>query len=134
MAKKPDFCVGDQLRRSLDACAPLDGLHGHIRKTLQRINHSAAVDKPKLFLKPADLVDGIVRLSLETHKKDNRDVISKGLLLDKTLKVSCIRCSGMSSVPVNEAQNAGGRLPRWRLWEKGWENHCICWGLWAHAS
>ncbi|KAF7440725.1 hypothetical protein PC9H_001073 [Pleurotus ostreatus] len=125
---------GDQLRRSLDACAPLDGLHGHIRKTLQRINHSAAVDKPKLFLKPADLVDGIVRLSLESHKKDNRDVISKGLLLDKTIKVSCIRCSGTSSVPVNEAQNSGGRLPRWRLWEKGWENHCICWGLWAHTS
>ncbi|KAG5220871.1 hypothetical protein IMY05_C4501000500 [Salix suchowensis] len=44
-------------------------LHKHIRKTLQRINHSAAVDKPKLFLKPADLVDGIVRLSLETIRK-----------------------------------------------------------------
>lgn len=86
------------------------------------------VDKARLFIKPDDLVDGLLGLSLASAKKLDRDVVSKGFLASGH-SVTCVRCNGRSEPTFNATLQMQMANP-WLLWEKSWQDRCVCGGLW----
>jgi len=101
---------------------------GLLQDTIGKIMQAQVVDKARLFIKPDDLVDGLLGLSLASTKKLDRDVVSKGFLASEQ-SVTCVRCSGRSEPPFNvttQMQVANS----WLLWEKLWQDRCVCGGLW----
>ncbi|KAL0946602.1 hypothetical protein HGRIS_012801 [Hohenbuehelia grisea] len=72
---------GEELRRSIAACTPTPALSGFLRATILKVMESNALHKARLFLKPADLVDDLARLSFGGPKKNkDRSILTKGVL------------------------------------------------------
>lgn len=93
------------------------------------------VDKARLFLRPEDLVDSMLGLTLEAMahaKSPARDVITKGFLSGLREPMTCLRCNGKTEIPT---QSGSGRvsLP-WITWERSWATHCVCGGLWIRKA
>ncbi|KIJ69307.1 hypothetical protein HYDPIDRAFT_185128 [Hydnomerulius pinastri MD-312] len=123
---------GDELKLSLAKCHPVPAQHAPLRKIIQTLYSSTSIDKPRLFIKPADLVDGFTSLSMSDHpqKDQDRDVVTKGLLLRRGPGLVCLRCGHRSEVG-GEVSVAGHISLRWRSWEKMWMSRCVCGGAWA---
>ncbi|KAI0054153.1 hypothetical protein FA95DRAFT_1480491 [Auriscalpium vulgare] len=120
----------DDMRRSLASCHPMPSLSASLRKVVTKISESKAIDKPRLFIKPSDLVTGIASMQLldGSRMTESRDIISKGQFLNQSQKRVCLRCGG-------KTQQSDGRVKplslRWMGWESQWQSRCICGGLWA---
>ncbi|KAL6305250.1 hypothetical protein BKA93DRAFT_845915 [Sparassis latifolia] len=123
----------DALRRSLADCRPASSLIPHLRKIVRRILDSNVIDRPRLFLKPTDLVDGVARASVSErqYKGKDRDVVTKGVLPHNRVGAVCLRCGGKSEVPSAEPF-VDASVP-WRVWEQGW-TVCICGGSWLRTT
>jgi len=105
-----------------------------LRKVIGKLTNTSIINKPRLFVKSSDLVDGISRMSLAEHpgKGKDRDIVSKALLAHRGITSVCVRCGGQSE-GGSDISVAGHISLRWRTWEKLWTVRCICGGLWwAH--
>ncbi|KAF5373666.1 hypothetical protein D9758_000628 [Tetrapyrgos nigripes] len=111
-------------RRSLTMCQPTTVMQARLRGFVQSISESHALHKARLFIKPHELVDGASQ-SL-TKKEKTKDVVLKGLLLNRTPGLKCLRCGGRSEL--------GKETARLRIWDKMWNKNCICAGEWVVAS
>jgi hypothetical protein len=121
----------DESRKALASCMPTAGMDSSLRKVIQKLINSSVIDKPRLFIKPSDLVDVIAQLSL--GKATQKDVITKGLMVNRGAGLVCLRCDGRSEVG-GEFAVAGHVSLRWRAWEKTWTSRCICGGYWTTRS
>ena len=136
--------VVQELRRSLASCAPVPALKPHIRKAIDKILGSKAIDRARLFIKPSDLIDGVTRLSvsepgLRAGKGKDIDVVNKGLLLPRLPGNVCLRCGGRSEVGMEGAAAVGMGVSaegsvRWQTWQKIWKWRCVCGGQWAQVT
>ena len=128
--------TAQDLRRSLASCAPAPALRPHLRRSIDRIVASKAIDRARLFVKPADLSDGLARLALADRQGVLRpdpklDVVRKGLLWRQPNSGLCTRCGGRSDVIAERKAGYEAQLSRWQVYEKGWQQRCVCGGLWA---
>ncbi|KAJ6496752.1 hypothetical protein C8R47DRAFT_1042539 [Mycena vitilis] len=122
----------EETRRSLALCEPTSEMGRHLRIAIQKLASGSLVNKPRLFIKPFELMDGVPQI-FDTRKKDKtKDVITKGALSGRIQGVVCVRCGGKSEVGggMNATPHVSGN---WRAWEKLWIRHCICGGAWVLA-
>jgi len=123
----------DSCRRALVSCQPTPAMHPHLSKVIREITRSSVLNKPILFIKPHDLVDGVARVSAAPKKDKERDVVTKGILAGVHSSVACLRCGGETGIADDFV--AGGKLsPQWRAWEKIWTIQCICGGSWSSSK
>ncbi|KAG2158212.1 uncharacterized protein EDB93DRAFT_1238009 [Suillus bovinus] len=97
---------------------------------------SAIPDRPRLFIKSSDLVDGFANLSASDRPVGDdpgMDVVTKGRLLTQKAGLLCLRCGGRSQVG-GEVMVAGRSSPRWKTWERMWAARCICGGSWVSGN
>ncbi|KAI1794605.1 hypothetical protein LXA43DRAFT_1114337, partial [Ganoderma leucocontextum] len=129
------------LRRSLASCCPVPALKPQIRKAVDKVLRSKAIDRARLFIKPIELSDGVARLALSepsvgtqagSQKDKNTDVVKKGALARNVNRQAsvCVRCGGRSDVPAERKMGMESALGRWQTWEKSWQLRCVCGGLW----
>ncbi|KAI8989685.1 hypothetical protein BD414DRAFT_484925 [Trametes punicea] len=126
-----------ELRRSLALCSPAPPLKSHVRKAIDKILGSKAIDRARLFIKPSDLIDGVARVSVtepapRTNKGKDVDVVNKGLLVPRQPGNVCLRCGGRSEFAIESAAGAQNSL-RWQTWQRTWRLKCVCGGQWAHV-
>ncbi|KAI6160019.1 hypothetical protein EDD17DRAFT_1485464 [Pisolithus thermaeus] len=123
---------GEQTRPSLARCHPVPAQHYKLQTIIQTLSSSAAINKPRLFIKPSDLVDGFTNLSMSTPswKEQGRDVVTKGQLLRRGTGVTCLRC-GQESEVGGELGVPAHVLSMWRSWESTWMTRCVCGGSWV---
>lgn len=122
----------DDALRSLALCQPTTALRGTLRRAIEKLTDGTIINKPRLFVKSSDLVDGTSRMSfVERPTKGKKDIVSKALLAQCGVTPLCMRCGGQSEVG-GDIVVAGNISLRWRAWEKVWTLRCICGGLWAH--
>ncbi|KAF8505026.1 hypothetical protein BU17DRAFT_71546 [Hysterangium stoloniferum] len=124
------------LRRCFCFMFPLPPMHKLITKACSLVTSPHVISKARLFIKPADLVDGISRLNLSATKAgQERDVVSKGILGIPNNMRTCVRCGG-------KTETMQSRLPPgretidyscWAMWKHEWDR-CICGGLWIKGS
>jgi hypothetical protein len=114
-------------------CQPTSAMGASLRKAIGRLTDASIINKPLLFIKSSDLVDGISRMSLIEHpnKEKGRDIVSKALLSQRGITSICMRCGGQSEVG-GDVNVAGHISLRWSAWERVWTIRCVCGGLWAH--
>lgn len=126
--------VVDELRKALVGCSITPPLRPFIRQAINKIIASTVINRPRLFIKASDLVDGISKLSItERLRAKESDVVSKGLLLHRGSDIICVRCGGKSE---KVEKVAGLRAPdstsvRWKAWEMMWAARCVCGGAWV---
>lgn len=124
----PNSRLVDDARRIMATCQPSDALKPVLRQAIRKIANSPAVDKPRLFIKPADLVSGVAAFPGKEERE--RDVVTKAFLLKKTNVNVCLRCGGKSEIGL-EAQS---RSVKWMAWEGYAHMVCICFGPWATVA
>lgn len=104
-----------------------------VRDVTEKILKAGILDRPKLFIKPSELVDGVSRISFADRLKEREsDVVSKGLLLNRGAHIVCVRCGGKSEIG-GEGKIAGHISFKWRAWELTWASRCICGGAWMRV-
>ena len=115
-------------------CLPAPSSRQFIREAAERILEAGVVNKPKLFIKPSELADGITRLSISDRERErDLDVVSKELvLLGRPGVIICVRCGG-KSVESGDIGIVGHNSTLWHTWEKIWASHCVCGGAWMYA-
>ena len=96
-------------------------------------------DRARLFVKPADLSDGLARMVLAGGgapgpKDANTDVVRRGAQWHRPDSGVCVRCGGRSDVVAERKSGFEPALNRWQAWEKGWQMRCVCGGLWASGA
>ncbi|KAF5381080.1 hypothetical protein D9615_004015 [Tricholomella constricta] len=64
----------DSCRRALISCRPTPAMHLHLSKVIQKVTQPSVLNKPILFIKPQDLVDGVARLCSAPKKDRDKDV------------------------------------------------------------
>jgi len=123
----------DEARRSLALCHPTTAMDALLRKVISKLTTSNVLDKPRLFLKASDLADETSGLSVNEHpdKGNDKDVISKGVLINRGPSFVCLGCGDRSEVG---GITAGYISLGWRAWEKMWTSRCICGGSWASGT
>lgn len=123
------------LQMCLVTCSPAPSFRPYLYRAIDKILTSGVIHRPRLFLKPADLTDGVSRLSLtdQHNREKDRDVVSKGLLLNHMLEVICVRCGGKSEVGRKEGYIKDISV-QWCAWEKTWAWLCVCGGSWVRTS
>ncbi|TBU35719.1 hypothetical protein BD311DRAFT_783359 [Dichomitus squalens] len=128
------------LRRSLASCCPVPALKLQIRKIVNKIIPSKAIDRARLFIKPTELTDGVARLALSepsagaqsaSLREKNTDVVKKSTLVRNKAASVCVRCGGRSDVAMGRKMGMESALSRWQAWEKNWQLRCVCGGLWS---
>ncbi|THH26462.1 hypothetical protein EUX98_g7717 [Antrodiella citrinella] len=123
----------DHLRRCLTLCAPIPAVLPYLKQSVEKIVNSKVIDRPKLFIKASDLVDGVSQMSLTDHyKTKDTDVVTKGLLLGRGTEMCCVRCGGKSD--LGDGKVAGHISRRWRQWEMMWATRCVCGGGWTRST
>ncbi|KAL4067943.1 hypothetical protein V8B97DRAFT_2021711 [Scleroderma yunnanense] len=123
---------GEDARFSLAKCHPVSAQREHLKGFVQTLFTSAAINKPRLFIKPSDLLDGFISLSISEQplKEQGRDVVTKRLL-KRGGWLTCLRCGHHSEV----GGDVGGDISlAWRSWERMWMTECICGGTWASEN
>lgn len=106
-----------------------------LKKAVQKLSNASHIDKPRLFIKSADLVDGLSRMSIadRPRKAKDEDVVSKSLLTRRGAISECIRCGGRTTLGGNSNPVDLNHVPlRWGVWERIWTIQCICGGSWSH--
>lgn len=121
--------------RSLASCKPHFSMNGVVHQAVQKLLGANVADKPRLFIKPSSLVDGLTKLCMEDQdrKEKARDVLTKGVLVNAGASLRCVRCGGLSEV-ARQFRGSGNSSERWRAWERRWTLNCICGGLWSNAN
>ncbi|KAG1832036.1 hypothetical protein EV424DRAFT_1369379 [Suillus variegatus] len=115
---------------------PVPAQHEQLKKTIRSLTTSSAIDRPRLFIKSSDLVDGFANLSVSDHPVGDdpgMDVVTKGRLLTQKPGLLCLRCGGRSQIG-GEVMVAGHSSPRWKIWERMWAARCICGGSWVNGN
>lgn len=128
--------LGEDVRQSLAKCYPVPAQHEQLRRLIQTLYSSSGINKPRLFIKPSDLVDAFESLAMTEPppKEQGRDVVTKVPLLKQGGSVLCLRC-GHHSEMVAAGTGAGGHmLSKWKLWEKLWATRCVCGGVWMREN
>ncbi|KAI0082625.1 hypothetical protein K474DRAFT_1654738 [Panus rudis PR-1116 ss-1] len=123
----------DNLRRSLANLTPAPALSSHISAIINKILSSKIINRPKLFIKSSDLVDGVVQLSIsEPPNQQDRDSVTKSRLLRLgNPLLTCVRCGGRSEVGLSPVRIAA---ERWSAWENAYMYRCVCAGGWTMQS
>ncbi|KAJ7109456.1 hypothetical protein C8R44DRAFT_986432 [Mycena epipterygia] len=121
----------EETRRSLAMCEPTSLMRAHIRNAIDKVAFAPVVDKPRLFIKPSELMDGVPQV-FDGRKDRVKDVISKGPLSGRAQGVICLRCGGISEVGGSIGVT-GHSSSSWRAWERMWAKRCICAGAWILA-
>lgn len=127
-------CIpGEDARLSLAKCHPIAVQHDYLKGLVQTLFTSSAINKPRLFIKPADLVDGFVSLSISEppQKEQGRDIVTKGLLMKCGVWLTCLRCGHHSDVSGEVGVDVS---LAWRSWERTWMSECVCGGVWASGN
>ncbi|KII88403.1 hypothetical protein PLICRDRAFT_41563 [Plicaturopsis crispa FD-325 SS-3] len=119
-----------EARRSLVMCQPTPAMGAHLRAALEKVTVSPVINKPRLFVKPSDLVDGVAAMTLDSPKGGDRDVVTHALLTNRGPALVCVRCAGKSQIG-SDVSIAGHISLRWRTWERIWTTRCVCGGLWT---
>ena len=103
--------------RSLSACKLVPEVYRSVTPIVSKVVNSPAIDKTRLFVKPADLVDGFSDLRLSDNRDKKVDVVSKDTLSGlAALSLSlCVRCGGRSRGALSGAPI------------------CVCGGQWIAA-
>ncbi|KAG1754658.1 hypothetical protein EDB19DRAFT_1667565 [Suillus lakei] len=115
---------------------PVPAQHELLKKTIGSLTTSSAIDRPRLFIKSSDLVDGFANLSASDRPAGDdtgMDVVTKGRLLTQNSGLLCLRCGGRSQVG-GEVMIAGHSSRRWKTWERMWAARCICGGSWMGGN
>lgn len=129
--------TADDARKSLASLRPSRESSTLLRKVISKIAGAQVIDKPRLFIKSSDLVDGVLGLSItdsSATKSTERDVVTKGILPKQKPPIVCLRCSGKSELGISISPANGHGSIRWAAWEKTWIGRCICGGLWSNSS
>ena len=119
-------CPGQDLRRSLASCSPVPALRPQIRKVVDKVLPSKAIDRARLFIKPTELSDGVARLALSelasaqggSLKEKNIDVVKKSTLVRNKAASVCVRCGGHVRATVTcitTAHTSRTSLAMWHL-------------------
>ncbi|RDB21136.1 hypothetical protein Hypma_011673 [Hypsizygus marmoreus] len=124
---------GDTCREALAACQPTPAMQPYLSNAVNKVAYSKVLNKPTLFIKPYDLVDGVGRSSIAPRKDKDKDVVSKGVLNGQVPSLTCLSCGGKSEVGV-DVSLPGITSLRWRGWEKMWSLRCICGGSWTSIA
>ncbi|KAF8136567.1 hypothetical protein EV363DRAFT_1395672 [Boletus edulis] len=126
---------GDEARLSLAKCHLVPAQYPFLRKIVQALYTSTAIDKPRLYIKAADLVDAFTNLSTfeQSKKEQDRDVVTKGTLIRHGPSLLCLRCGCRSGIGGG-VSIAGHFSLRWRTWEKMWASRCVCGGAWINGN
>lgn len=123
----------DDCRLSLASCRPVTSMYPLLSKILRRIDGLKGLNKPMLFIKPMDLVDGVQQLSLAFEKKEiEMDAILKKPLAKQTPESVCVRCGGTSLLGVDLSDSKISI--KWRMWEKTQMPRCVCYGFNVKAN
>ena len=133
--------VVPELRKSMASCRPTAAMRGRLISFSQRLEAAGAIDKPRLFIKGSDLVDGISKVSLgpamtvpSAGAGKDRDVVTRSALIPgRDLRV-CFRCEGRSVRGPQPPVIAGQLSLRWIAWQKLWYARCICGGIWGSTA
>jgi hypothetical protein len=122
------------------SCRPTAATRSRLISFGQRLEAAGAIDKPRLFIKASELVDGISKISLGPATTapsagfgKDRDVVSRSVLLPGRELRICFRCEGRSmrgQPPIV----AGHVSIRWIAWQKLWFARCICGGVWGSTT
>ncbi|KAJ7449889.1 hypothetical protein FB451DRAFT_1052547, partial [Mycena latifolia] len=121
----------EETRRSLALCEPTSLMRPHISNAIAKVASASVIDKPRLFIKPFELMDGVPQV-FDGRKDRAKDVISKGAPSGRGQGVICLRCGGHSEIGGNITM-AGHTSKAWQAWERMWSKHCICGGAWVLA-
>lgn len=132
-------------RAALAACRPIASMHTHLSNVITKLTDSNVIDKPTLFLKPSELLDGVANISLTTplpppinnngpllmpgsdDNMVNRDVVTKGNF-GKMPSFFCLRCGGRADF----AYLSDDKLSiKWKTWARSWGSRCVCHGPWG---
>lgn len=116
-------------------------MRGRLISFSQRLEAAGVIDKPRLFVKASDLVDGISKVSLgpamtvpSAGTGKDRDVVTRSALIPgKDLRI-CFRCEGRSMRGQQPPAVAGQVSLRWFAWQKLWNARCVCGGIWGSAT
>ncbi|CAL1704650.1 unnamed protein product [Somion occarium] len=121
-----------ELRQCLASFSPIPSLRPQIQQIVEKICSSKTVNRQKLFIKAADLVDAIYQWpAAEYAKEKDRDIVTKGVLLHRGTILRCVRCGGRYEVSDGKV---GDHISlRWRAWERTWAYQCICGGSWTFS-
>lgn len=125
------FYVAEDCRIALAACQPTQSLQPQLSAIVKKITETPKVlNKTTLFIKPEDLVDGVVNLSIGTRKRHrDEDTVTKGAVMTQNPHLTCTRCGGPSNViPGSQPSEVASHL--WKIWEKMWTLRCVCGGSW----
>lgn len=120
----------EETRRSLALCEPTSAMSSYIKNAIEKVTNATIVNKPRLFIKPSELMDGVPHI-FDARKDKAKDIISKGTLGGRAQGVVCLRCGSKSE--VGGGMNVVHASDSWRAWEKLWVKHCICAGTWVLA-
>jgi hypothetical protein len=117
------------------ACRLTPAFQPLLREVTDKILKSGVIDRPKLFIKSSELIDGVTQLSIADKMKQREpDVVSKALLLQRGgISVVCVRCGGRSEIGGN-GMVVGHVSLRWRAWEQSWAWRCVCGGAWVKTG
>jgi len=120
----------DVVRECLAALRPLASSGPLLKQNVLHIIDANIIDKPRLFFKADDLIDGMLGLSVGARNKNHeRDVVTKGYLPGRKPPMLCLRCEGKTEIGFPAMP-----IPlsvRWHSWERFYAQHCVCGGLWA---
>ncbi|PBK78348.1 hypothetical protein ARMSODRAFT_947241 [Armillaria solidipes] len=126
----------EETRRSFALCEPTTSMEPRLQENVKRLCESGVISKSRLYIKPHELIDGFENLSLEGPRKEqDKDVVSKGVLMKRQPCVRCLRCDGLSEAAKDGTRSGAGSVSlRWRTWERKWVPGCVCGGLWVTAK
>ena len=125
-------CPAEEAMASFVEGHPMPAQHELLKKIIRSLTTSSAIDKPRLFIKSSDLVDGFANLSTSDRSAGDdpgMDVVTKSMLLKQNPSLLCLRCGRRSQVG-GEVMVAGHLSPRWKTWERMWATRCICEESW----
>ncbi|KAL0581552.1 pseudouridine synthase pus4 [Marasmius crinis-equi] len=121
----------EECRRSLAACQPTEDTRKQAHPHLLKILNPKVVDKARLFIKAEDFVDGMSRMTIDSQKQRDRDVVTKALLLMRQSGFRCLRCGGQAA-EIGKPDPSKPKIVV--LIERYWVRRCICGGFWSRAS
>ncbi|KAI9509649.1 hypothetical protein F5148DRAFT_1186141 [Russula earlei] len=127
------------VRRSLAASHPLPTVFPLLWRNAQMVSKSNAIQKSRLFIKSKEFVSefGKARKSSE-YVREERDVVTKGILLRHRPTRACVRCEGKSQqheiILQEDGPVPGTIFSQWNVCRRRWLSRCICGGRWVRID